>query len=63
MSHEGMQAYSPAEDSMNQKTVKLLKRLASAESKNPKEVRAWWRRELNKSQRAVERRRILTALE
>jgi hypothetical protein len=48
---------------VNQKTVKLLKRLASAESKNPKEVRAWWRRELNKSQRAVERRRIRTALE
>ncbi|HET9514894.1 MAG TPA: hypothetical protein VFO95_13260 [Gemmatimonadales bacterium] len=48
---------------MNQKTVKLLKRWASAESKNPKEVRAWWRRELNQFQRAVERRRIRTALE
>lgn len=63
MSREGLQGISPAEDSVNQKTVKLLKRWASAESKNPKEVRAWWRRELNQFQRAVERRRIRTALE
>lgn len=48
---------------MNQKTVKLLKKWAGAESKNPKEVRAWWHRELNRFQRAAERRRIRTALE
>lgn len=57
------QADSPPEASVNQKTVKLLKRWASAESKKPKEVRGWWRRELNQFQRAVERRRIRTALE
>jgi hypothetical protein len=47
---------------MNLRTAKLLKKSATAEGKNPSEIKRWWLG-LNWRERTVERKRLRTRLE